>query len=368
MPGTELARENSAGEQMSSESISITRPDDWHLHVRDGDLMERVIGFTSSVFARAIVMPNLVPPLTTVKSIRDYRDRIVAVVPAEHQFEPLMTCYLTDSIELTEIRSGFDEGLIKAAKLYPAGATTNSESGVTSISKIHRVLELMQELGMPLLVHGEIVDADTDIFDREALFIEKVMEPTRLRFPELKIVFEHATTAVAIQYVQSTDHATAATITPHHLMINRNALFEGGLRPHVYCLPILKREQDRLALRRAATSGDSRFFLGTDSAPHTVNSKECDAGCAGVFNAPTAMPCIAQVFEEEDALDTLEAFASLNGSSFYGLPENPQKLTLHRVAEIESEEMSTEDVVVGDDSLRIFQPPSRLRWRTGEIA
>lgn len=342
-------------------SIKIRRPDDWHLHLRDGELMRHVIGYTSEVFARAIVMPNLVPPLTTVAAIDRYREQITAAIPSGHRFEPLMTCYLTDTIELNEIESGFNAGRFVAAKLYPAGATTNSQFGVTAIENIYPQLELMQKLAMPLLVHGEVVSPDTDIFDREALFIDQVLEPLRRRFPELRVVLEHITTRVAADYVSAQSAGLAATITPHHLMINRNALFHGGLRPHVYCLPIVKREQDRLALRKVATSGDPRFFLGTDSAPHTVNTKECDGGCAGVFNAPTAMACVAQVFDEEDALARLEAFTSVNGARFYGVDLTEEWITLSRRSAMD--EKAVTEVTVADQKLRIFTPDAGLLWQ-----
>ncbi len=344
---------------MPTDTIRIRRPDDWHLHLRDGELMRRVVGYSSEVFARAIIMPNLVPPLTTVDAIDRYREQILAAVPDGHRFDPLMTCYLTDTIALDEIARGFQGGSMVAAKLYPAGATTNSEFGVTSIEQIYPQLELMEKLSMPLLVHGEVVDAEADIFDREALFIDRVLVPLRQRFPALRIVLEHITTRIAADYVSSEAAGLAATITPHHLMINRNALFHGGLRPHVYCLPIVKREQDRLALRKVATSGDSRFFLGTDSAPHTVNTKECDGGCAGIFNSPTAMACVAQVFEQEGALDKLEAFTSINGARFYGMELNEDTLTLRRSC---GADCQTEIDVQGE-RLRIFVPDAGLNWQ-----
>ena len=351
---------------MSSNNFRLRRPDDWHLHLRDGAMLAAVLPFTSAVFARAIIMPNLVPPLTTMAAIRDYRSRIVAAVPKAHRFEPLMTCYLTDAIDLNEIRAGHDEGLLTAAKLYPAGATTNSDSGVTAVEKIYPVLELMQRLDLPLLVHGEVVDNDVDIFDREALFVDRVLEPTRRQFPDLRIVLEHVTSKAAVDYVLSATNNLAATITPHHLLINRNALFSGGLRPHLYCLPIAKRERDRLALRAAATSGDPRFFLGTDSAPHTANTKECDGGCAGVFNAPTAMASLAQVFEDEDALDRLETFASLNGPKFYRLAPNEDTIEMSKVEPPVTSE-DPEEIVVGDQRVRGFRPATGLHWRVGAI-
>jgi len=352
---------------MKNDVIRIKRPDDWHLHLRDGEILRQVLPFTSAVFGRAIIMPNLRPPLTTVDAIAAYRDEILRALPAAHAdastFTPLMTCYLTDSIDTTEVAHGFESGLITAAKLYPAGATTNSDAGVTDITNIYPVLELMQKIDMPLLVHGEVVGNDTDIFDREALFIEQVLQPLRKAFPDLRIVLEHVTTRVAVDYVLSVSDGLAATITPHHLMINRNALFAGGLRPHVYCLPIVKREQDRLALRQAATSGDQRFFLGTDSAPHTTATKECDAGCAGVFNAPTAIACVAQVFDEDDALTNLETFASLNGPAFYRLPVNDDSIDLLKSTQIDDSIPTDLRVGRSADSLRVFRPESGLHWR-----
>jgi len=350
---------------MKNDVIRIKRPDDWHLHLRDGEILRQVLPFTSAVFGRAIVMPNLRPPLTTVSAIAAYRDEILRALPQAHAatFTPLMTCYLTDSIDATQVARGFESGLITAAKLYPAGATTNSDAGVTDIAKIYPVLELMQKIDMPLLVHGEVVGNETDIFDREALFIDQVLQPLRLAFPDLRIVLEHVTTRVAVDYVMSVSDSLAATITPHHLMINRNALFAGGLRPHVYCLPIVKREQDRLALRQAATSGDQRFFLGTDSAPHTTATKECDAGCAGVFNAPTAIACVAQVFDEDDALAKLEAFTSLNGPKFYRLPVNEDSIGIMKTTEIDDSIPTDLRVAQSSDSLRIFRPESGLHWR-----
>lgn len=309
--------------------ITITRPDDWHVHFRDGDMLNAVVPATASVFGRAIVMPNLVPPVTTMTQASAYRDRILAAVPEGGQFDPLMTAYLTDNIAADELRAGFEAGIFAAAKLYPAGATTNSDAGVSDVANIMPVLEVMQEIGMPLLVHGEVTSPDIDIFDREAVFIDQVLTPMCDRLPALKIVFEHATTKNAVDFVMSDDSGRmGATITAHHLVINRSDIFKGGIRPHLYCLPIAKRELHRQALRAAATSGDHRFFLGTDTAPHAKHLKEAACGCAGVYSAPTAMPVYTQVFEEEGALDQLEAFASLNGPAFYGLPVNEDKITM----------------------------------------
>jgi len=313
-----------------SDQISIIAPDDWHVHLRDGEMLNQVVAHTARRFQRAIVMPNLRPPVTTVAAARAYRDRIQAACPGDLEFTPLMTAYLTDSIAPSELETGFREGVFAAAKLYPANATTNSAAGVTDLLQLDPVLETMARIGMPLLIHGEVTDAEIDIFDREAVFIERHLAPLRDRHPELKVVFEHITTEQAVQYVSSADRHLAATITPHHLHINRNAMFAGGLRSDFYCLPVAKRECHRQALRRAATSGDSRFFLGTDTAPHARASKESSCGCAGIFNAPYALESYAQVFDEEGALAHLEAFASLNGPAFYNLPVNSSRITLQR--------------------------------------
>uniref|UniRef100_UPI00286A9C96 dihydroorotase n=1 Tax=Chamaesiphon sp. OTE_20_metabat_361 TaxID=2964689 RepID=UPI00286A9C96 len=294
------------------QKLTITRPDDWHLHVRDGDALKAVLPHTVRQFARAIVMPNLKPPVRSVADAAAYRDRIVAVIPSGQQFEPLMTLYLTDNTSPAEIVAAKEAPFIKAVKYYPAGATTNSDFGVTDIRKCDRVFEAMQQVDMPLLLHGEVTDGDIDVFDREQVFIEKHLIPLRSRFPKLRVVLEHITTSDAVQFVQSA-HNVAATITPQHLLFNRNNLFTGGIRPHFYCLPILKREQHRLALLAAATSGSPKFFLGTDSAPHTRDSKESSCGCAGCYSALHAMELYAEAFESVDALDRLEAFASFYG-------------------------------------------------------
>ncbi|MZR23069.1 dihydroorotase [Sneathiella chungangensis] len=311
--------------------ITLRRPDDWHVHLRDGDMLNVVAAYTARQFARAIVMPNLTPPITTVKYAKSYRDRIRAALPADADFSPLMTCYLTDSIDPKEVESGHQAGVFTAAKLYPANATTNSSHGVTDIRKIYQVLEVMQRIKMPLLVHGEVTASDVDIFDREAVFVERVMTGLLKDFPDLKVVFEHITTAEAAAFVLESGPNIAATITPHHLSFNRNAIFKGGIRPHYYCLPIAKRERHRLALRKAATSGSPKFFLGTDSAPHLVKDKESACGCAGLFNAPYALESYATVFEEEGALGRLEAFASEFGPRFYGLPLNEGRIVLEPV-------------------------------------
>ena len=315
---------------MTADRLTMRRPDDWHVHLRDGDMLKAVVDHTARVFARAIIMPNLVPPVTTVEAAKAYRERIIAAADPAYGFTPLMTCYLTDDLAASEVESGFKEGVFTAAKLYPANATTNSAHGVTDVKNIHAVLETMQRLGMPLLVHGEVTDAKIDIFDREAVFIDRVLSQVVQDFPELKVVFEHITTAEAAAFVENAGDKVAATITPHHLEYNRNAMFAGGIRPHYYCLPVAKREKHRLALRRAATSGSPKFFLGTDSAPHTVGAKESACGCAGIFNAPVAIESYVKTFEEEGALDKLEPFASENGPRFYGLPLNEEKITLEK--------------------------------------
>ena len=311
-----------------SETITIRRPDDWHVHLRDGAMLEAVAPYTARQFARAIVMPNLVSPVTTAEAASAYRDRIAA--SAGPGFTPLMTAYLTDDISPDEIERGHREGVWIAAKLYPAGATTNSASGVTDVRKLYSVLERMEKIGMVLCVHGEVTDPNVDVFDREAVFIDRVLSGIVREFPALKIVFEHITTNEAVRFVEDSGQNVAATVTPHHLIINRNALFAGGLRPHAYCLPVAKREEHRRAVRAAATSGSPKFFLGTDSAPHARDAKESACGCAGIFNAPFALESYATVFDEEGALDRLEGFASEHGALFYGLPLNQGQVTLER--------------------------------------
>ena len=310
-------------------TITITRPDDWHLHVRDGAALSTVVPHTAAQFGRAIIMPNLKPPVTTAEQALAYAARIRAAAPAGMDFEPLMTLYLTDNLPAEEIRRAREAGVV-AAKLYPAGATTNSDAGVTDLRKTYKTLEAMQRAGMLLLVHGEVTSPDIDLFDREAVFIDTQLIPLRRDFPELKIVFEHITTREAAQYVQSADRFTAATLTAHHLLYNRNAIFVGGIRPHYYCLPVLKRETHRLALVQAATSGSSKFFLGTDSAPHPAHLKEHASGCAGCYTAHAAMELYAQAFDAAGALDKLEGFASFHGADFYGLPRNSGSITLKR--------------------------------------
>ncbi len=313
--------------------LKIRRPDDWHVHLRDGEILKTVLPYTSKVFSHAIVMPNLESPIITRAAARNYRQRILAAVPKGHIFTPLMTCYLTNALSANELVSGFQEGVFSAAKLYPAMATTNSSRGVSSIKDIYSLFETMQKIGMPLLIHGEITDSTVDIFDREAYFIEQVMQPMRLQFPELKIVFEHITTKEAVQYVQEGDQFLSATITPHHLMLNRNNMLVGSIHPHLFCFPILKRNIHQLALCKAiSSSGANRFFLGSDSAPHTKYSKESNCGCAGIFNAPNIISIYATIFEKLDALQYLEGFCSINGAAFYGLPVNKDFIELQRVA------------------------------------
>ena len=313
-------------------TLTIARPDDWHVHLRDGAVMAGVVPYTARQFARAIVMPNLAPPITTAAAAAAYRTRIVAALPPGSDFTPLMTCYLTDGIDPDELERGFASGVFTAAKLYPAHATTGSAHGVTDVGHIRPALERMQRLGMPLLVHGEVTDPAVDIFDREAVFIDLVLAPLVREMPALKVVFEHITTAEAAQFVAQAPATVAATITPQHLHINRNAMFAGGIRPHAYCLPVAKRELHRLALRQAATSGSAKFFLGTDSAPHAVAAKEAACGCAGIFNAAFALESYVTVFDEEQALDRFEGFASRHGPAFYALPVNSGTITLERRA------------------------------------
>jgi dihydroorotase len=312
------------------QSLTITRPDDWHLHLRDGAALASVLPHTARQFARAIVMPNLKPPVTTTAMALAYRERILAALPEGMSFEPLMTLYLTDNTPPDEIRRAVDSGFIHAVKLYPAGATTNSDAGVTDLTRCYKTLEVMQELDMPFLLHGEVTDGDIDLFDREAVFIERVLRPLRAAMPELPIVFEHITTKDAAQYVAEAEGPIGATITAHHLLYNRNEIFRGGINPHYYCLPVLKREEHRLALVTAATSGDERYFLGTDSAPHAIGAKESSCGCAGCYTALHAMELYTEAFARAGALDKLEAFASLNGPAFYGLEPNAGTITLKR--------------------------------------
>lgn len=341
-----------------SEELIIRQPDDWHLHLRDGDLLATVLPYSARQFARAIVMPNLRPPVLRTADAEAYRARILAALPAGLDFTPLMTLYLSDASDPDDIAHGFANGVLTACKLYPAHATTNAEHGVTDIARIRRVLERMQRIDMPLLIHGEVTDPDVDVFDREAVFIERVLTPLRRDFPELRVVLEHITTRQAVQFVQAADAGLAATITPHHLHFNRNAMFQGGIRPHAYCLPVAKREEHRLALRAAAISGNPKFFLGTDSAPHLRAAKESACGCAGLFNAPFAIESYAQVFAEENALEQLENFASRFGPRFYGLPENRRRIRLRRAEQVVPSEIRHDA-----DALVPFLAGQTLGWR-----
>ena len=341
---------------MTTDSITITRPDDWHLHLRDGDILNSVAPFTAKQFQRAIVMPNLKPAVTTVKQAVDYLDRILAAVEGS-DFEPLMTLYLTDNTSAEEIIAARKSCFIKGVKLYPAGATTNSDEGVTDIHLCNAALEEMQRAGLPLLVHGEVTDSSVDVFDRERAFIDRVLIPVMKRFPELKIVFEHITTEDAVEFVLDAGPRIGATITVHHLLYNRNAMFEGGIRPHNYCLPVLKRERHRQALLRAIGSGNPKFFLGTDSAPHARHLKESSCGCAGIFSANAAIELYATVFDSIDALDKLEAFASFHGPDFYGLPRNTGTLTLVR-----SEQTIPESYPMADHSVVPLMAGQTIPW------
>jgi len=346
---------------MPAQSLTITQPDDWHVHLRDGDMLRQVANYTARQFGRAIIMPNLKPPVTTAAMAAAYRQRIRAATPDYPDFQPLMTAYLTDTIDAQELRTGLAEGIFTAAKLYPANATTNSADGVSDIRKIYPVLEVMQEIGMPLLVHGEVVSRDIDIFDREAAFIERVMQPLLRDMPALKVVFEHITTRDAADFVAGEGDNIGATITVHHLQINRNDMLVGGIRPHLYCLPVAKREVHRLALRKAATSGNRKFFLGTDTAPHAIGDKESACGCAGIFSAPHALENYVQVFDEEHALDRFEGFASLHGPAFYGLPVNGRKVTLEKSAQQVPQ-------TIGQGALAVspYQAGETLAWRLRE--
>ena len=337
--------------------IVIRQPDDWHVHFRDGAILTSVVPLTARQFARAIVMPNLNQPIISRAMAKAYRDRIVTAIPAELEFTPLMTCYLIDDSDDEEIIQGFLDGTFTACKLYPSGATTNSNRGVTDIKNIYKVLDKMQTIGMPLLIHGEVVDKEVDIFDREAVFIDRILKKLVKDFPNLKIVLEHITTTNSVEFIESSNDNIAATITPHHLTINRNAMFEGGIKPHNYCLPLAKREVHRLALRKAATSGSHKFFLGTDSAPHSVSSKESSCGCAGIFNAPCAMEIYVQVFEEEGRLETLESFSSINGANFYGLPLNNKSITIRKV-----DRLIPKNIKIDDNYYIPFNAGEIINW------
>lgn len=345
--------------------IEIVTPDDWHLHLRDGEMLKAVLPDTARHFRRAIVMPNLVPPLVRSAEVAAYRERIRASLPEGMEFTPLMTAYLTEDTDPDDLAQGHADGILTAVKLYPAGATTNSASGVRDIPRVMPVLERMAEIGLPLCVHGEVTDSAIDIFDRERVFIETVLHPLRETLPTLKVVMEHITTSDAADYVEAAPATLAATITTHHLMINRNHILAGGIRPHYYCLPVAKREEHRLALRRVATSGHPRFFLGTDSAPHPDRAKLQACGCAGIYSAPNTMSCLAHVFEEEGALDKLEGFTSLNGPAFYGLAPNPGRLRLIR----DQEPLSYPATInAGDETVTVFDPDIDLFWRVDTIS
>ena len=339
------------------ETLTLRRPDDWHLHLRDGAMMEAVLPWSAQM-GRAIVMPNLVPPVVSAADASAYRERILAALPEGAPLQPLMTLYLTEETDPADVRAAAASGQVAAVKLYPAGATTNSASGVRNLEKVMPVLETMAEIGLPLCMHGEVTDPEIDIFDREAVFLDAVLDPLRRRLPELRMVLEHVTTKDGVDYVTAADSNLAATLTVHHLVINRTHMLAGGIRPHYYCLPIVKREVHRQALRRAAASGDARFFLGTDSAPHPRSEKESACGCAGCFTAPLALPLLAQVFEEEGALDRLEGFASLHGPAWYGLPPNEDRVMLVRgTPDLPAE------IAAGDGMVRVFDPGFPLAWR-----
>ena len=357
-----LFEASAAARKQAVDGITIRRPDDWHVHLRDGAMLRAVLPFTAGQFARGIIMPNLVPPVTTVDAAAAYRDRILAARPAGSDFEPLMTCYLTDTTSPDEIEKGYSERVWVAAKLYPAGATTNAHHGVTDIKGLRPVLERMERIGMPVLIHGEATDPAVDVFDREAVIMEQSLLPLLRDHPGLKVVIEHVTTRETVEIVRAHAPRVAGTVTPHHLVINRTSIFQGGLRPHLYCLPVAKREHHRLALREAVTSGDSCFFIGTDTAPHLASAKEAACGCAGVFVGATALQTYVQVFDEEGALDRLETFASFNGANFYGLPVNNGTIELKRRAASMPSAVSVDD---GD--IVIFRGAEELPWSVGEV-
>jgi dihydroorotase len=340
-----------------TDTITIRRPDDWHLHLRDGAMLKAVLPETTRHFARAIIMPNLVPPVVTSAQAEAYRARILAAMPEGSAFTPLMTLYLTEDTDPEDVAAAKASGLVHAVKLYPAGATTNSASGVANFDKVRSVLERMADIGLPLCVHGEVTDPDVDIFDREAVFIDRVLDPIRRATPGLQVVMEHITTSDAVAYARAQGEDLAATITTHHLVINRNHILAGGIKPHYYCLPVAKREAHRLALRAAATSGEARFFLGTDSAPHTDANKLLPCGCAGCFTAPNTLSILAQVFEDENALDRLEGFTSRHGPGFYGLPVNDAQITLQKTPATYPGHIDTPDGPV-----TVFNPGYDLNW------
>ena len=344
-------------------SLTLPRPDDWHLHLRDGPMLEAVLPATAAVFARAIVMPNLVPPVTTAAAARSYRERILAALPADLDFEPLMTCYLQDRTDPDDLERGRVSGVFTAAKLYPAHATTNAASGVSAVSAIYPVLERMQRIDLPLLIHGEVTDPEVDIFDREAVFVDRILAPLRRDFPELRIVLEHVTSAAGADFVRDAGPKTAGTLTPQHLAHDRNALLVGGIRPHLYCLPILKRRRDLDALRAVVREGCPRFFLGTDSAPHAVHAKENACGCAGVFSAPVALEVYAELFEAMDCLDRLADFASRNGAKFYGLPINEETLTLNKTPWTAPERVPVDGP---EHDVKVYRGGEQLKWKLQE--
>jgi dihydroorotase len=341
-----------------SDSLTIRRPDDWHLHLRDGAMMQAVLPETARHFGRAIIMPNLVPPVVTGADAGAYRDRILAALPSDMSFQPLMTLYLTEDTDAEDLAAAHASGLVTAVKLYPAGATTNSASGVANFDKVRPVLERMAEIGLPLCIHGEVTSADIDIFDREAVFIDRVLDPIRQATPGLRVIMEHITTSDAVQYARAGGDNLGATITTHHLVINRNHILVGGIRPHYYCLPVAKRESHRLALLDAATSGEARFFLGTDSAPHPDTTKIAACGCAGCFTAPNTMSILAEVFENAESLDKLEGFASLNGPNFYRLPVNTDTITLTKGTPV----TYPDTISVNDEQVTVFDPGFPLHW------
>ncbi|WP_235914121.1 dihydroorotase [Curvivirga aplysinae] len=341
------------------DSITIKRPDDWHLHIRDGKMMEAVLPYTASVFGRAIIMPNLTPPVITAQDAVEYHERIMAALPKDTQFKPLMTAYLTDNTDPDDIAKGFQENAFVAVKLYPAHATTNSAHGVSDITKVDAVVKRMSEIGMPLLIHGEVTRSEVDIYDREAVFIQETLMPLKEKYPDLKVVLEHITTSEAVDFVKAADDTVAATITPQHIIINRSDMFRGGIRPHLYCLPIAKREKHRLAVREAAVSGHKSFFLGTDSAPHPIGAKESSCGCAGIFNVPAAIETYLEVFEEERKIENFEAFASLNGPAFYEMPVNEDSITIVK----QDWNMENEIVIDETTSLHPFKGGKTVTWK-----
>ncbi len=347
---------------MNPTTLQITQPDDWHLHLRDGEALKTTVAHTARVFARAIVMPNLKPPVRTVAQALEYRQRILSCVPEGRSFEPLMTLYLTDQLDAAQVQQAEDDDCVHGIKFYPAGATTNSESGVAELECVYPAIEKMAEVGLPLLVHGEVTNSGVDIFDRERVFIDTVLDPLLQKFPELRVVLEHITTRDAVQYVGEQGANVAATITPHHLLLNRNALLAGGVRPHFYCLPILKRESHQRALIDAATSGSPKFFLGTDSAPHSIETKETSCGCAGIYSAHAALELYAEVFEAENALDKLEGFASFFGADFYRLPRNQTHISLRKTSSTVPSQFS-----LGSGSVVPLRANEPISWSASEV-